>query len=53
MRHCKYQIILLCQTVLSLFRTEPFTRELIAKRHSLSCHYKRDYYNLRVCTEKA
>jgi len=27
-----------------LFRTEPFIRELIAKRHSLSCHYKCDYY---------
>ena len=36
------EIILLCHTVMCLFRTEPFTRELIAKRHSLSCHYKCD-----------
>ena len=47
-RQCKDQsyktaeIILLCHKVMCLFRTEPFklTRELIAKRHSLSCHYK-------------
>ena len=38
------EIILLCQKVLSFFHTEPFTCELIAKRHSLSCHYKCDYY---------
>jgi len=24
--------------VMCVFRTEPFTRKLIAKRHSLSCH---------------
>ena len=38
-RHMKTaEIILLCH--ICLFRTEPFTCELIAKEHSLSCHYK-------------
>ena len=36
--------ILLCHKVLHLFHTEPFTCELIAERHSLSCHYNVDYY---------
>ena len=31
---------MLCHKVMSLFCTEPFTRELIAKRHNLSSHYK-------------
>ena len=45
-RQCKGQtyktaeIILPCHKVMCLFHTEPFTCELIAKRHSLSCHYK-------------
>ena len=30
--------------VLSLYRTEPITCDLIAKSHSLCCHYKCDYY---------
>ena len=34
------EIILLCYKVLCLFCTVTFTSELIAKRHSLSCHYK-------------
>ena len=32
------EIILLCHKVLCLFCTVIFTSELIAKRHSLSCH---------------
>ena len=49
-RQCKDQtcktaeIILLCHKVLCLFHTEPFICELIVKRHSVSCHYKCDYY---------
>ena len=31
---------MLCHKVMYLFYTEPFTCELIPKRHSLSCHYK-------------
>ena len=37
------EIILLCHKVLCRFCTVIFTSELIAKRHSLSCHYKCDY----------
>ena len=39
----KAEIILLCHKVLCFFCTVIFTSELIAKRHSLSCHYKCDY----------
>ena len=34
------EIILLCHKVICRFCTEPFTYELMVKRHSLSCHYK-------------
>ena len=37
------EIILLCHKILCLFCTVIFTSELIAKTHSLSCHYKCDY----------
>jgi len=37
------EISLLCHKVMCLFCTVTFTSELIAKRHSLSCHYKCDY----------
>ena len=37
------EIILLCYKVRCLFCTVTFTSELIAKRHSLSFHYKCDY----------
>ena len=37
------EIILLCHKVLCLFRTEPFTRELMAKRHNVNCHRNSDY----------
>ena len=43
------EIILLCHKLMCLFHTEPFTCELIVKRHSLSCHYKIiDYYKILV-----
>ena len=44
------EIIFLCHKVLCLFCTVIFTSELIAKRHSLSCHYKCDYTRRTVMT---